>query len=85
MFRHPLSRDVPVGRSPYRPLTAISYALDWTLGGGEASFFHWTNVALHALVSGLVVLLLFRLGATTLAAALGGVVFAVAPGACGRP
>ena len=79
MFRHPLSRDVPVGRSPYRPLTAISYALDWTLGGGEASFFHWTNVALHALVSGLVVLLLFRLGATTLAAALGGVVFAVHP------
>ena len=79
MFRHPLFRDVPVGRSPYRPLTAISYALDWTVGGGEASFFHWSNVALHALMSALVVLLLFRLGATRIAAALGGVVFAVHP------
>jgi hypothetical protein len=79
MFRHPFSLDVPVGRSPYRPLTAVSYALDWTVGGGEASFFHWSNVALHALVSALVVLLLFRLGATTIAAALGGVVFAVHP------
>ena len=79
MFRTPLLRDMPPGRAVYRPLTSSSYALDWSLGGGQARFFHWSNVALHALVSGLVALLLFRLGATALAAGLGGMVFAVHP------
>ena len=79
MFRRPLLRDIPARRGVYRPLTTSSYALDWSLGRGQARFFHWTNVALHALVSGLVALLLFRLGARAVAAGLGGIVYAVHP------
>lgn len=75
----PFLTDVPPGRSPYRPVTAVSYALDWTLGGGQASFFHWTNVLLHVLVTGLVLALLGAFGLPLAAAVAGGAVFAVHP------
>ena len=38
----------------YRPLTVWILALEWKLGGGAPWIFHATNVALHALVTGLV-------------------------------
>jgi hypothetical protein len=38
---------MPVARSPYRPLTTVSYALSWAVGGGHPLAFHATNVALH--------------------------------------
>jgi protein O-mannosyl-transferase len=79
MFRNPLLRDMPAGRGAYRPMTGSSYALDWTLGRGQASFFHWTNVALHAAVTALVLLLLIRLGAPPAGAVAGGAFFAVHP------
>jgi tetratricopeptide (TPR) repeat protein len=44
-------------RGLYRPLTALSYALDFQLGGGDARAFHRSN----ALLYGVVVALLFRL------------------------
>lgn len=75
----PFLRDLPAGRSPYRPLTAASYALDWSLGGGQASFFHWTNTALHATASVLVLGVLLALGAGLAPAVFGGLVFAVHP------
>jgi tetratricopeptide (TPR) repeat protein len=59
-----------VGRS-YRPLVALSFALDWRLGGGRPLLFHLGNVLLHAAVSLLLFLVLKRLGAE-LAPALGG-------------
>jgi protein O-mannosyl-transferase len=79
MFSHAMLRDMPAGRGAYRPVTTTSYALDWSIGNGQASFFHKTNVALHALVSVLVFLLLGRLGAPVLASALGALVFAAHP------
>jgi protein O-mannosyl-transferase len=45
----------------YRPLTVWLLALQWKLGGGAPWIFHATNVALHALVTGLVYLLARRL------------------------
>lgn len=75
----PFLGDLPAGRSPYRPLTAASYALDWTVGGGQASFFHWTNTALHAAASVLVLAVLLGLGSALGPAVLGGLVFAVHP------
>ena len=38
----------------YRPLTVWLLALQWKLGDGTPWIFHATNVALHALVTGLV-------------------------------
>ncbi len=66
-------------RSPYRPVTAVSYALDWTLSGGSWSFLHWTNVLVHAAVTTLVLELLLRMGAPFVAAFLGALLFAVHP------
>ncbi len=78
-FGQAMLQDMPAARGAYRPLTVTSYALDWELGNGQASFFHKTNVVLHALVSVLVLVLLVRLGAPLPAAVLGGLLFAVHP------
>jgi Tfp pilus assembly protein PilF len=45
-------------RGLYRPLTALSYALDFQLGGGDPRVFHRSNAILYAGV----VLLVYRLG-----------------------
>jgi tetratricopeptide (TPR) repeat protein len=37
----------PVHELLYRPLTSITYGLNWLLGGGRAWTFHSVNVALH--------------------------------------
>lgn len=62
----------------YRPLTVWLLAFEWTIGGGAPWIFHVTNVALHALVTGLV----YRLACRALAppwAALAALLFAVHP------
>lgn len=79
LFARPFLGDIPAGRSPYRPVTASSYALDWTLGSGNAAFFHWTNTALHVGATALVLGVLGALGAAPVAAAWGGALFAVHP------
>ncbi|NIM52559.1 MAG: hypothetical protein GTN62_08095 [Gemmatimonadales bacterium] len=40
----------------YRPVTIMSYAIDWSLSGGKPWWFHVNNVLLHALATVLVVL-----------------------------
>ncbi|MBM4394815.1 MAG: tetratricopeptide repeat protein [Deltaproteobacteria bacterium] len=62
----------------WRPLTTMSFALQWRAHGGEAWAFHVVNVLLHALAS----LLAFRLARALVpgrprAAMLAGVAFAV--------
>jgi len=52
----PFPPDQPQ-RGLYRPLTSLSYALDFQLGGGDARVFHRSNVVLY----GVVVALVFRL------------------------
>jgi tetratricopeptide (TPR) repeat protein len=55
-FAAPFPPDQPQ-RALYRPLTNLSYALDYALWGERARGYHGTNVALYALV----VLLVYRL------------------------
>ena len=62
----------------YRPLTLLSFAIDWAIWNGNPFGFHLLNVALHAIVSGLVVLFLLRFFPWWGALA-GGLVFAVHP------
>ena len=62
----------------YRPLTVSILALQWKLGGGAPWIFHATNMALHALVTGLVFLLARRLMAPAWAAT-AAILFAVHP------
>jgi hypothetical protein len=70
---------MPVARSPYRPLTTVSYALSWAAGRGHPVAFHATNVALHVAAALALLSLLGALGAGTLAAAAGAAVFATHP------
>jgi len=73
----PYRWHVPPQRSPYRPLTSLSF---WINGGSGGPWgFHATNVLLHAFATGLVTLLLVSLGGTGRWALVGGVVFAVHP------
>ncbi len=62
----------------YRPLTTLSFALDWSIGFGDPAWFHLTNVLLHAGASVLVFLLLTR-WFDTIAALAGGLLFAIHP------
>ncbi len=62
----------------YRPLTTLSFALDWSLAPASAAWFHLTNALLHAATAVLVFMLLGPLFGTPAALA-GGLVFAVHP------
>ena len=75
----PYRGRVPPGRSPYRPVTSLTYALNWTMGSGSPVPFHAFNVVLHGANTALVTILLTTLGATPILALLGGVVFAAHP------
>ena len=44
----------------YRPLTILSYAVDWWLGGGRPWLFHFLNALWHGLAAVLVVLVVAR-------------------------
>lgn len=68
-FREPFSFAAP---GLYRPMTTVSYAVDFALFGANPHGFHATNILLHAIVSGLLFLLALRIlrdgfGATVVA------------------
>jgi hypothetical protein len=62
----------------YRPLTSLTFALDWYLGEGSPAWFHFTNILWHALASMFAYLLLTRFFRPT-AAIFGGILFALHP------
>lgn len=62
----------------YRPVSHLSFAVDWAVSGGDPRVFHVVNVALHALVSALV-FLLARSGLGVLGAGAAALIFAVHP------
>lgn len=66
------------GHALYRPLTTISFALDWSVLPQGTALFHLVNVVLHAGASALVALLIARFW-TPAGALLGGILFAVHP------
>ena len=63
----------------YRPLTTLTYVLDYALHAEEPFGYHVTNGLLHALGSALVVLMLRRLELGWRVAVLAGALFAVHP------
>ena len=71
------SRDVD--KAMYRPLLLATYALNYAWSEYEVYSYHWVNVALHALCSLLVWLILQELGFPICMALLGGLLFAVHP------
>lgn len=64
--------------SLWRPITTALFGLQYLIGGGSALPFHVVNVGLHAVVSGLLVLVLVRL-MTLGIAFVAGLIFAVHP------
>ena len=67
------------GRNEYRPLTALSFALDRALWNGDPRGYHATNIALHATVVVLVFLWLRRLSGEPWLAFLAALFFVVHP------
>ena len=67
------------GRSFYRPLVTLSYAMDHALWGNFAGGFHLNNVLMHLVATVLLALLCRRAGAGNKVACLLATVFAVFP------
>ncbi len=63
----------------YRPLTTLSFGVDWAVGGGAPLMFHLTNVALHLAVVILVLALARRVLGDGPAALVAALWFAVHP------
>jgi hypothetical protein len=66
------------GAGLYRPVTILSYAIDWTVSGGRPGWMHVMNALWHGLSTVLLVMLLAR-WLPTLGAVGAGVVFAWHP------
>ena len=66
------------GAGLYRPVTILSYAVDWTLSGGRPGWLHLINALWHGVATVLLVILLAR-WLPTLGAAAAGLVFAWHP------
>jgi len=63
----------------YRPVTRLSWMVDYALWGDDASGFHRTSVLTHAMATLLLTLLLARIVGRGAPALLGGLLFAVHP------
>lgn len=66
-------------RNFFRPLTTLSYALNYAIGDGDPAGFHATNVLLHLVVCALVFLLGRRIGLSPAASALAAALFGTMP------
>lgn len=66
------------GYALYRPLTELSFAVDWTLSKGDPGWFHVVNVLLHAVTTALV-FRLARIGLGVVGAGAAALAFAVHP------
>ena len=69
----------PLPYGYYRPLTTLSYVLDWAVWGDNPFGFHATNVVLHVAATILVLLILLRLGLGEVPALVAACLFAVHP------
>jgi protein O-mannosyl-transferase len=76
-YHHGPTQATPTGL--YRPLTTLTFAVNHALGGLRPLGYHAVNVALHALVSALVLLLGIELSLAPRAALAGALLFAVHP------
>ncbi|MFZ2054376.1 MAG: glycosyltransferase family 39 protein [Candidatus Aminicenantales bacterium] len=67
------------GRQFFRPLTSLSYWLDFKIWGLNPAAFHLTNILLQAVNSVLLLFILFRLGLGPAVAFSGALLFSVFP------
>lgn len=63
----------------YSPLSTLSYAFDYAIGGLNPAVYHWHNLILHCLNAALVLLLSLRLGFAAPAALLLAALFGTHP------
>ena len=63
----------------YRPVVNITYAVEYWVWGVDPFGYHLTNLLLHGLASGLVVLTIYSLTGSYLTGTLTGVLFAIHP------
>lgn len=70
---------LPIITKFFRPTSNLSYSMDFALWGMDARGYHATDVLLHALVCGLIVLLVMRWSGDLLAAGIAGGVFCLHP------
>lgn len=78
IFTHPYWYATGRELALYRPLTTLSFAIDWGLSGGSPVWSHGVNVVLHAAAAVLVFLLIGEFFRAPVALA-GGLIFAVHP------
>jgi protein O-mannosyl-transferase len=64
--------------SLYRPLTSLTFGLDWFIAQGSATWFHFTNIVWHMAASALVYALLLRYF-SVVSALVGAALFAAHP------
>ncbi len=69
----------PVPYGYYRPITTLSYVVDWAVWEDDSLGFHLTNVGLHTLASVLVLFILLHLGVRKGPALATAALFAVHP------
>jgi tetratricopeptide (TPR) repeat protein len=67
------------GGATFRPLTVWTFAVQWALHGPSPAPYHMVNVALHAAVAALLVLVVGSVGASPLVATVAGILFAIHP------
>ena len=63
----------------YMPFTFVTYQLNYAVAGLGAGFYHFTNIAFHALNAALITWLTFLLSKNKVAAVLAGILFCVHP------
>jgi protein O-mannosyl-transferase len=78
---HVLSARLLAGQPQalWRPLTTLSYALDWRIGSGSPLWFHVVNILLHAANTLLLAWIVRRLFRSETLALVAGLLFAVHP------
>ncbi len=71
----------PLGIEPvyFRPLTVVSFALDWSIWGYNSWGYHLTNLIIYALAAVVLKILLQRLGLPWYLALLGSLFFIIVP------
>lgn len=78
-FTDPRAFSSKPGNWPYRPVTVLSYAVDWKIGAGSFQPFHLTNICLHCLAAFLLYLAAVMLFQNRRAALIAGMLFLVHP------
>lgn len=87
VYENPLVREArfidiftkPADYNTYNPLVISSFALEWKLVGDRPFLYHFDNLILHLLCTGLVLLLFRRMGLSVWWSGVGALLFGIHP------